>query len=299
MRPDDFTAIRLAAKPLWRDHFHNLAGIWADDAAVEMAIASEDLPDKLVIDADNWDGMDGPPRANFWSPGISSHGETLTSSKILGRTFTLPLFVPHQSPALLTALDSHMYAWQPMVVGLQAAQAADNRYLIGCWQQQPSNRQARGISAISRIGVFGKSHWGYMVSPHLQTEADAFTPSGEPWICWAVELTAISALTTTITITPSGTPPVSLTDLPTLDAAASLTITWSTSWPTRMLVIPSPPFRAYHPYRSETARYRLQDYRHTRIGALPAYLQPGQTYSVSATNATASLCWLENHPRQN
>ena len=121
MRPDDFTSIRLASRPLWRDHFFNPAGIWADNSAVKMSISSHDIPDKLVVDADNWAGMDGPPRANFWSPGISSHGETLTSSKILGRPFTLPLFVPHSNPALLTALDSQLYSWQPLLVGFKAA----------------------------------------------------------------------------------------------------------------------------------------------------------------------------------
>ena len=292
---DAYTDLRLASKPLLRDHFFNLAGIWADNTAADMALSTRDIGTRLTSDADNWDGLDGPPIANFWSPGISSQGEDLTTSKTLGRTFTIPLFVPTSQPALLEGLEAHLYSRQPMVVGFKAAaHPTDTRYFIGVVHQQPPNRSRRGTNPTTRLPVYCKSHWGFLVEPHTQTEADVFTPSGYPDVLWAVELTNITSGTASITITPQGVVPTSLDGLAVVKQAATMTLTWSGSRPARMLVVPSPPFRTFRGYASETA---LDSSSFSRSGALPNYLQPGQSYSVAASNATASIVWLKNHPR--
>lgn len=293
---DSYTDLRVAAKPLLRDHLFGLADIWADNTAADMALSAAEIRTRLTCDAENWDGLDGPPIANFWSPGLASQGEDLTTSKVLGRPFTMPLFVPTAEPALLTGLESHLYARQPMVAGFKAAShPTGTRYFIGVFHQQPPNRRRRGTMPITRLPVYCKSKWGYLVEPHTQTEADVFSPSGQPDVIWAVELTNITSGTSTITITPTGAIPASLDGLAVVKSAADLTITWSGSRPSRMLVCPSPPFRTYRGYASAAAFDDTHAF--SRSGWLPNYLQPGQHYSVAATNATANIVWLENHPR--
>ena len=205
--------------------------------------------------------------------------------------------MPTSEPSLLAGLEKHLYASQPMVVAFKGSQhPADTRYLIGCSHQQPPNRARRGVQPTSRLPVYCKSEWGYLVKPHTQTEADAFSPTGRPNVLWAVELSSITAATSTITITPSGAIPDELDGLDVLKSAASMTLTWGGARPPKMLIVPSPPFRRYRPHNADGS---LADssLAPNRSGTLPNYLQPGQHYSVSATNATASIVWLENHTR--
>ena len=295
---DTYTHIRLAAKPRWRDHFHGLASIWDDSAATEISRANavRDAPANLITEQHNWDGADGPRIANFWSAGIDSQGEQLTTSKVLGTPFSLPLYQPTATTDPADKLAGHLYAKQPLVVGYRSPDhPTGTRYRIGARQEQPPNRSSRLVPPIAPLPLTLKAAWGFLVEPHLQTEADSFTPTGHPDICWAIELTSITSGTVAITITPAGAIPDRLDGLDVLKSAASMTITWAGSRPSRMLLIPSPPFRSYRGYSSVSSYAPPSVF--ARIGALPRYLQPGQTYSVSATNSVASVCWLENHEK--
>lgn len=296
---DAYTELRLAAYPLVRDHFFNLAGIWSDDDAADIALSATEIRGKLTADPDNWDGLDGPPVSNFWSPGISSQGESLTTSKALGRAFKIPLFVPTAMPELLDDLDEHLYSFQPMVVGFKGPQhPTDTRYFIGSYHQQPPNRARRGNQPTSRLPVYCKSQWGFLVSPHTETEAATFSPTGKPDVLWAIELTSITSSSVVITLTPSGSIPSKLDGLAIVEGTQRMTLTWHGARPNRMLIVPSPPLRTYRAYSSETSLDRsITRDNFTWEGSLPNYLQPGQHFAVSATNATASIVWLENHAR--
>ena len=121
-------------------------------------------------------------------------------------------------------------------------------------------------------------------------------PTGKPDVLWAVELTGISAASVVITLAPLGAIPDELDGLAVVRGAQRMTLTWAGARPDRMLIVPSPPFRTY---RAHNLDGTLADNSliPSRSGTLPSYLQPGQHFSVSATNATASIVWLENHPR--
>ena len=290
-RLDDFTSARLAAYPLLRDHLMSPAGIWTDDGASRIAVSAGPRLTEIVNAASGWSGLDTPQQATFYQQATSAQGEEEQSIKVLGLEYVIPVFLPQSDRSALSKLRGHIHSHQPCLVGLEYPPPESHKYLVGSYWQGPWNRGYRGYVAYSQMPIGMKSQWGYVVEPQTAAAATPFTPVGAPYVVWAVELTDITA-TTRITLTP-GAVPAMLHGLGAPASASTLTLTWTAGQiPARALICMSPPFRKIESYASLT---EFSSYRYARrSGSLPRYIMPGQTYTLTAVGATASVGWLNN-----
>lgn len=288
---DGITEIQLAAYPDWAyRHLANPNLIDTDLGAVELAATTTaQTATGYRIEPNGWAGIDHPNYQHTYATTAAGDGERHLHARTLARDITIPVTCPPNlnRSELDRQLDPHS---GPILACWRRLAANSSSYLIGCHTAGAYDRTTRGPAERAPFKLKLRSQWGFFVKPLTLTPGLNRIPNGPGKQIWGIDLPNPS-LTTALTITLTGG------ELGT----ATRTWRWTPNTPgaptipataTRLIACYSPPFADTY-LNANSTQYSASAARTNAHDMLP-YLTPGQTYTLTTSNANARIWTLAN-----
>lgn len=290
MRLDDFTEVRIAAYPLSTQTtavstnqaiLSGLANIWTDNNAAVLETNPTDST-ALGVLADDYAGAEGARVLTTRTVRAGTDGSFRLSKKYLDKKLALHVAEStydrteknklmaqlFPGPALLNGNELHE---RLLVVGFRRETLSESRYYIAADYEGGHDQSYRGVETYSRFPLKFGNDWPWLVIPHTQSSGTAFTPtSAAPrGMIWGVRINR--NFTGQISVNFSG-------------GGQDITATFgtsTTSW--------TSPFFCFTPPYDERPNNQLGS------AALPVYLHPGLSYTITVSPSTSASVWyLEN-----